>query len=272
MPDFLVVGGDRRMGLLARLLSQDGFTVDTLGLRPGDEKIARVGEAKTLLFPYPVSVKNGRVPTQTGLLLRPEEILAQAAPEATVLAGRGLEQTIQKTVLRYEQAEGFARRNAELSAESALGEAMQRSELALPDMGLLITGYGLFGRALAQRCRALGAKVCVVARRKAARQQAVEDGMEAIPFEEMGERAGQVHMLLNTVPAQMIGENVLKALPESAWLLELASAPYGFDREAAERLHPRFAILPGLPGKCVPLSAALTLKDACLALLKEEKQ
>lgn len=267
MPDFLVVGGNRRMGLLARLLSQDGFAVDTLGLRPGDEKTARVGEAKTLLFPYPISVKNGRVPTQTGLLIHPEEILTQAAPEATVLAGRGLEQT----VLRYEQAEGFARRNAELSAESALGEMMQRSERALMDMRVLITGYGLFGRALAMRCRALGASVCVAARREAVRRQAVEEGMEAIPLEEMGERAASVHMLLNTVPAPIIGEDVLMALPESAWLLELASAPYSFDREAAERLHPRFEILPGLPGKCVPLSAALTLKEACLALLKEEK-
>lgn len=267
MPDFLIVGGDRRMGLLARLLSQDGFTVDTLGLRPGDEKTARIGEAKTLLFPYPVSVRNGRVPTQTGLLIRPEEILAQAAPETTVLAGRGLE----GIALRYEQAEDFARRNAELSAESALGEVMQRSERALMDVRLLITGYGLFGRALAMRCRALGAWVWVAARREAARRQAAEDGMEAIPLEEMGERAAHVHMLLNTVPAPIIEEDVLKALPESAWLLELASAPYGFDREAAERLHPRFEMLPGLPGKCVPLSAALTLKDACLALLKEEK-
>lgn len=255
------------MGLLARLLSQDGFAVDTLGLRPGDEKTARVGEAKTLLFPYPISVKNGRVPTQTGLLIHPEGILTQAAPEATVLAGRGLEQT----VLRYEQAEGFARRNAELSAESALGEMMQRSERALMDMRVLITGYGLFGRALAMRCRALGASVCVAARREAVRRQAVEEGMEAIPLEEMGERVASVHMLLNTVPAPIIGEDVLMALPESAWLLELASAPYSFDREAAERLHPRFEILPGLPGKCVPLSAALTLKEACLALLKEEK-
>lgn len=267
MPDFLVVGGDRRMGLLARLLTEDGFTVDTLGLRPGDEKTARVREAKVLLFPYPVSVKNGRVPTQTGLLIRPEEILAQAEPKATVLAGRGLEQTI----LYYEQAEDFARRNAELSAESALGEVMQRSERALMDMRLLITGYGLFGRALALHCRAMGAEVCIAARREAARHQARTDGMEAIPLEEMGERAAQVHMLLNMVPARIIGEDVLKALPESAWLLELASAPYGFDREAAERLHPRFEILPGLPGKCVPLSAALTLKDACLALLKEEQ-
>lgn len=267
MPDFLVVGGDRRMGLLARLLTENGFTVDTLGLRPGDEKTAQVGEAKALLFPYPVSVKNGRVPTQTGLLIRPEEILAQAKPEATVLAGRGLEQT----VLHYEQAEGFARQNAELSAESALGEVMQRSERALMDMRLLITGYGLFGRALALRCRAMGAEICIAARREAARHQARTDGMEAIPLEEMGERAAQVHMLLNTVPARIIGEDVLKALPESAWLLELASEPYGFDRETAERLHPRFEILPGLPGKCLPLSAALTLKDACLALLKEEQ-
>lgn len=271
MPDFLVVGGDRRMGLLARLLAEDGFTVDTLGLRPGGEHSVPIDRAKTLLFPYPVSVKNGRVPSQTGLLIEPEEILNHAAPDAVVLAGRGMEKEGTQLFLRYEQAEGFARRNAELSAESALGEVIQRSERALMDMRLLITGYGLFGRALALRCRAMGAEVCIAARRETVRHQALEDGMEAIPLEKMAERVSYVHMLLNTVPAQIIGEDVLKALPESAWLLELASAPYGFDREMAERLHPRFEILPGLPGKCVPLSAAMTLKQACLALLKEEQ-
>lgn len=271
MPDFLVVGGDRRMALLARLLSDDGYAVETLGLRPEDESSVCIGEAGTLLFPYPFSVRSGRIPSLTGAILRPEEVLAQADSSAAILAGAGMEPFLTRSALRYEQAEGFLERNADLSAEGALGEVMQRSQRSLSDMRILLTGYGLFGRALALRCRVMGAQMCIAARRESEREQARQDGMEAVSLEAMGEQARKAHMLLNTVPARIIGPEVLEALPESSWLLELASAPYGFDREAAERLHPRFDVLPGLPGCWFPISAALALKEACLYLLKEEK-
>lgn len=68
-------------------------------------------------------------------------------------------------LLFYAKSEAFLERNAALSAEGALAQAMGRTERALMDMAVLVTGYGRFARALARRLGALGAEVWVAARR-----------------------------------------------------------------------------------------------------------
>ena len=76
--------------------------------------------------------------------------------------------------------------------------------------------------------------------------------------------------MLNTIPARVFTERVLDRIPRSAWLLELASAPYGFDKGEAVKLGLQVDLLPGLPARYAPRSAAMALKQACLDLVKEE--
>ena len=80
---------------------------------------------------------------------------------AALLAGRGLEPCLEAPethakgfgLFQYESSPAFLERNADLSAEGALLQAMGRTGDALPDMTVLVTGYGRFGRALAQKLR-----------------------------------------------------------------------------------------------------------------------
>ena len=189
----LVAGGDGRMLRLARMLAGDGFAVSTLGLVSGDEKTAGVASAQALLFPYPFAVRDGRVPTLTGLTLHPEDVLDGARPGAALLAGAGLGPCLESPeaqakrfrVYLYESSPAFLDRNAELSAEGALAQAMGRTGDALSDMAVLVTGYGRFGRALAKRLKALGADVWVAARREEQRLAARSDGMRAASFAEL---------------------------------------------------------------------------------------
>ncbi len=273
----LVVGGDRRALLMAPMLAGAGYEVRTLGLAAGDEKQADIAGADALLMPYPFAVRDGNVPTLTGLTLHPGDVLECAGNGTAVLAGQGLEPYIaaekalgKKLGLAYYTShEPFVQKNAELSAEAALFEAMGRSQRALMDQAVLVMGYGRFGRALALRLRAVGAKVWVAARREAARLLAGEEGMHPIMPEEIAEVAPELGMVLNTVPAPIIDTQALKALPKGAWLLELASAPYGFNRDEARRLDLKSDVLPGLPAKYACESAALALKEAAMRLLVE---
>lgn len=273
----LVAGGDGRMLRLARMLAGDGFAVSTLGLVSGDEKTAGVASAQALLFPYPFAVRDGRMPTLTGLTLHPEDVLDGARPGATLLAGAGLgpcleapEAQAKRFRMRlYESSPAFLDRNAELSAEGALAQAMGRTGDALSDMAVLVTGYGRFGRALAKRLKALGADVWVAARREEQRLAARSDGMRAASLSELPALAGRMDMALNTIPARVLGTEALAALPKGAWLLELASAPYGFDRDAAARLGLNVEVLPALPARYAPQSAARALKQVSLELLRE---
>lgn len=273
----LVAGGDGRMLRMARMLAGDGFDVSTLGLVSGDEKTAGIASAEALLFPYPFAVRDGRVPTLTGLTLHPEDVLESARPGAALLAGRGLEPCLEAPethakgfgLFRYESSPAFLERNAELSAEGTLLQAMGRTGDALPDMTVLVTGYGRFGRALAQKLRALGADVWVAARREEQRLAARSDEMRAVALSELPGLAGRMDMVLNTIPARVLGPDTLAALPKGTWLLELASAPYGFDRDAAAALGLSVEVLPALPARYAPRSAARALKQVSLELLRE---
>ncbi len=278
MKKLLIVGGDRRFQRLSELLRQDGYLVQTLGLFA--EEKADVAEADAVLFPYPYAVRNGKIPTLNGLSLTPESVLDQAKSNALILSGKGLEpyalswDVMPKCfrVKKYAHVERFAQENAELSAEAAVYEVMQRSEKAVKDLTLMVLGYGLFGREMAKRLLALGAEVFVAARRMEARELAAQDGMHALSFQTLGEMLPQVDMALNTVPAQVLSEETLRRFKAGTWLLELASAPYGFDREIAETIGLRCALLPGLPARYAPVSAAGALKDAVVALLEEGLQ
>lgn len=270
--NLLLVGGDRRALELEKLLEADGYIVDTIGLHDGDEATAKPQAAHAALFAYPFSVRDGCVPTMTGLTLHPEDVLKRLSGYIPLLLGRGMEKPEGFLCLEYGRDERLERCNAEISAEAAVMESMQRTERALMDSTALVIGYGRFGRALAQRLLALGAQVWAAARRREQRLIAASDGMKPVDIAEMHEILPRVHLVLNTVPSEVMGERELKAIQPDCPLLELASAPYGFDREAARKMGVRYDILPALPARYAPLSAAMALKKAAVHLLKEVEE
>ncbi|MDD6143760.1 MAG: dipicolinate synthase subunit DpsA [bacterium] len=260
----LMIGGDRRAECLCELLRKDGYMVDTFGIKAGDDKTARWDDAEAVLFPYPFSVKNGCIPALSGLSIHPEDVLAKLPAGAVILHGRGM-----NAGLRYDENTLLEARNAEISAEAAVCEAMQRMDIALMDARILVTGYGLFGRALARKLAALGAEVWVAARREEQRTQAADDGMKTVALTDAAEVLGDMHMVCNTIPAQVLDESALRAMQPGAWLLELASAPYGFDRRVAQKLDLRCDVLAALPARYAPMSAAYALRDAVMQKLAE---
>ena len=152
----------------------------------------------------------------------------------------------------------FTQINAELTAEGAVFKAMENLDKALRDTACLVIGYGRIGKALTQKLRALGAQVTVAARRLESR---VEAGESSIPIEEIQSVLPKTDLILNTVPSQLLLENGLLLCKHTAFLLELASKPYGIDMEAAKRLGLRCSLESGLPGRYCPQSAASATLD-----------
>lgn len=263
----LVVGGDRRAACLCHLLEKGGYQVDTLGVKAGDEQTACPGQAQMALFPYPFSVRNGCVPALSGLTIHPEDVLAKLPAGIPILCARGMQGG-----LRYDEGTALEARNADISAEAAVCEAMQRLEITLMDARILVTGYGLFGQALARKLSALGAEVWVAARREAQRALAALNGLKPIALDAVGAVLGRMHMVCNTIPAQVLDESALRTMKAGSWLLELASAPWGFDREAAQKLGLRCEALPALPARYAPMSAAHALCDAVRQKIAEVEQ
>ena len=250
---------------LANLLQKEGYQVRTMGLLPMEEP--DVKEMDAILLPYPFSAKDGKVPSLSGRSMAVEDIVSERRSDTLVIAGRGYEEG-----LHYTQADGFEQRNADLSAEAAVYEVMQRSEWALMDLRIVVTGYGRFGRSLAQKLLSLGAETWAAARRPEAISQAQADGMHAIQLSELRTVLSKADFVLNTIPAQIITEEELALLKPDAWLMELASAPYGFDRNKAHEMGLQTALLPGLPSRYAPQSAALALQEAVVTLFREAER
>ena len=272
---FALLGGDRRCVYLYELLRADGHAVTPFALERAlpdcaPDAAAAVAGAEVILLPVPCE-KNGALFAPFSAAARAvSPLLTDVAPGTRVFAG-GAPECLRAACRRgglpltdYLRREDFALRNADITAEAALALLMQ-GDGALRGQRVLLAGFGRIARCLAPKLLALGAEVTVWARRPEARTQAALLGCHAVRALPAGETFDAA---VNTVPATIFGPAELEALG-GARLLELASAPYGFDLTAAEALGKNVEMCPGLPGTYAPRAAAAAMRDVIYSVLED---
>ena len=274
-----VMGGDQRQSILAGLLRDDGHRVHTLGL--GEEEaegpdLDGIGEAHCVILPLPAQRPEGWVYTPLSpLRLSVEQVLEHMQPGQLVCGGLltpsflHQAQALNLRVIDYYAREELTLLNAIPTAEGAIQLAMERMPTTIHNARIWILGFGRVGQALAVRLHALGAKVCILARNPAQRALARSLGLEAEPVRGMGEWLHCPHLVVNTVPAPLLGVEELSALREGAWVMDLASEPGGVDHPAAQALGVPVVWARGLPGKVAPHTAAEYLKDTVYHIMEE---
>lgn len=273
----VLAGGDRRMELVRELLIGQGHQVEWIHDGGSQQWQESMAHSDLFLLPYPYAVRDGYIPGwKSGGEDCIDSLLEKLAFGTPVLAGSGLsEKTVQFAKARglrlacYQDDPVFLQRNTEISAEAAVEALMRRSERTLDELRIMVLGYGLFGRAIAVRLKALGARVWVVARRQAQRQLAVHDGIPALPIDRLVSVVPDMDAVLNTIPAVVLGREQLAHVSMQTVLLELASPPYGIDLPAAAQLSLQAEVLPGLPAQYAPHSAARALVKTILKRVRE---
>lgn len=275
---FALLGGDDRCVRLCRLLRADGHAVSAFALEKALPDCSEAAAdaltgADAVLLPLPAE-KAGvlNAPFSDGVFTFSDVLCAVPAgtPVLAGMAGESLRAACSERGLPlydYARREDFALLNADLTAEGALSILLDASPRALRGKRVLIAGYGRIGRRLARKLLPLGAAVTVAARSAAAVAEAALDGCAAVTLKDAPRGAGY-DAVVNTIPAVLFGAEEIAAFG-GATLIELASPPYGFDREAAEELGKRILLSSGLPGKCAPESAAEAVKATVYAILKE---
>ena len=73
--------------------------------------------------------------------------------------------------------------------------------------------------------------------------------------------------MINTVPAPVLGREVLCRLNDGCLILDLASLPGGLSPDCRGEFSPRVTHALALPGKVAPMSAAGYIRDAVYRLL-----
>ncbi len=278
---FGVLGGDRRQIYLARSIAADGYPVlisgledspDTRGLTelPLEELAAK---CTVIILPLPVT----RDGTYLNTALSRRKILLDDDFAALFLGktvyGGMMEQLYRTsevwgsvTAYDYYSREELTVGNAFLTAEGAVGMAIQEYEGALNGSHCLVTGFGRIGKALCLALRGLGAQVDCCAR-KARDLTAIRAlGCRPLQYREIAEA---YDVVFNTVPAKALTAQPLSRQRPDTLVIELASQPGGVDLEAAQRLGLRVLNAPSIPGRMSPRTSGELIKETVYNMMEE---
>ena len=269
---YIAIGGDARMQGAADAAKKAGWE----SLLIPDGNMEDIQACDVVMLPWPHSFKDGHLvtaPPHAGP--EKEAVLAALPPAKLVVHGGGVEpeELLQAgDTLNPQGDELFLRRNAQLTAEGAICRAMQKMEHALLGSTCLVTGFGRIGQELASRLVAMGAFVIVCARSEIQMRAAHAGGAHPVPLGQMGSAAFAADVIFNTVPARVLGEDVLTVVKPHALILELASAPYGVDLAAAKRLGVHVEVEGGVPGRYAPYEAGAALFEAAARHLNRQQE
>lgn len=172
--------------------------------------------------------------------------------------------------LDYSKEESFAIRNAFPTVEGALALAIQSSDRTLRGSRCLVTGFGRIGQVLCRSLADLGAVVSAAARKPEVLTWIECDGYQPVSFAALAKtKQLDYDFIFNTVPAMVFSAEMLARMRPDCTAIELASAPWGFDFAAGERLSRKIVKAPALPGRFSPRSAGEIIKDTILTMMEE---
>lgn len=283
-PTVLIAGGDLRQYYLAQILSDD-HVVYTTGLEKCDpvcETELSPGLLHTLspldaiILPMPVSSEPGILNTPYSAAHIPVEKILSCAGSNTAVFGGKIDASLNEELARrhlfctdYLKSEPLAVRNAAVTAEGAIGIAIESMPRTIDGANILLLGYGRIGRLLAQKLRLLGARVTVAARSPEARAWAQAEGCPAVEIAQMDSLLPQAELIFNTVPSEILNSELLSRLKKDCLLIDLASLPGGFDLLCARKIGLRSIRALSLPGRTAPFTAAEIIADEIRRTEKE---
>lgn len=169
-------------------------------------------------------------------------------------------------VYDYFALEDVAIKNAVPTAEGAVLTAISESKQTIFGSNALVIGCGRCGKALALLLKGMGANVTATCRKPEDGAYLNTLGLESLHISKLKDKIGAYSLIFNTVPAEILGKDMLENADKNSMIIDIAQAPGGTDFIAAAELGIKAFHCPGLPGRTAPYTAAEILKDAVLRL------
>ncbi len=248
-----VIGGDERDVEIARLAARTGARVTAHGLPWPNDGLADVEKvddprgaaagADYALLPIP-GLDGGRVfaPSAPAPIQADAKLLSVMAPGAAAVLGRadGRLRTAAKEsgveLIEYEDDKVLMLERGPAIVEGAIAIAIKSTVVTIHGAPIGVVGQGTIGTLLSRTLLSLGAKVTVFARNPIQRARAGADGCAAAELGDLVRIAPNLAMLFSTVPAPVVGVEVLDALPRGSLVMDLAAPPGSVDLDQARRL------------------------------------
>lgn len=268
------IGGDKRQKYAAEKLSNYANInavgkcfCNTLGINPFESPMKAMYRADVIVLPLPAATVEDTADFTN--------IVEYARNSGALIIGgmfseymKDAMDELNVTYIDFYEDEGLTVRNAYITAEGALNIAMQYLETSIINSRFAVIGYGRIGSALADILKANKGDVTAYARRREALILAEERGIKGKQIS--SDDRLEYDVIFNTVPSRVISNEQILGLGRDTILIELASAPGGFDFEIAEQSGLKTIKAGGLPGKYAPVTAGYAVADTILTILERE--
>lgn len=227
-----------------------------------------------IVFPTPVA----KIDKHTKIVkLLKEELIKHDAGKTTVFGGAFTDAW--KTFLEQSgiacvdlmELENVALKNARITAEATVAEILKYSDYSILNQKIIVTGYGRCGREIANLLKEMGAKVTVLARGAEVRKKAQAEGHVAVDFSYGPEEVYGARTIVNTVPATVLKEPMIREMHPDTVIIDIASRPGGADLAAAEGCGIQVIPALGLPGIYTTKSSAAVLAEAIRGYMGAEQ-
>lgn len=261
-----IVPADARQQAVGEAFAREGWSVRWVG---SPEEISD----ELLLLPMPVS--------QDGLRLYGSETALvdwfAALTGKTIFGGR-CSDAVNKLAAEYNVRilDHFERQeevilNVIPTVEGALQVAMEQTDFTLHGSRVLVCGFGRIGKLLSRSLAALGARVCVSARKPSDLAWCQALGYQWVHTANIQEILPLQQIVFNTVPALIFDRKMLKTMNKETLLIDLASAPGGVDFAYAAQMGKRVLQALALPSKVAPRTAGEIICKTIMNMYQEEE-
>lgn len=262
----LIIGGDKRQKFLFKLLSEDGYNVTHLN-ENSDNLYDLINSNDIIFLPLPVSKDRVHIYSDADNFRLKLADAVKSIKNISMVFGGGIPKEVrdyfEDESIEYHDcliSELFELQNAYFTAQGALKLLLDNTEDYLLGKTALIIGFGRIATALSEMLKNLNMKVTVAARNELQLKTAKLSGFQIINLKELRNLSG-FDFVFNTVPYRIFDEAAMSSAGKNSVYFELASAPFGVDKELAQKHDIRYVQGGALPGKYLPLSSAKLLKE-----------
>ncbi len=282
----LVLGGDMRIVALANSFYFDGYDVTAYGFDDDTEfetgiiKATSLAEALALkdIVITGLPVTNDDITVRTPLYsgkIYFYDVLKSMKKHQLLIGGKitpkikNLCKIYNIEAIDYFEREELTVLNAIPTAEGSIEIAMKMLPITVHGSRSLILGFGRIGKVLAKDLSALGAKTYVEARRFDDLSWINAYGYNGIYLPQLKEQLPAFDVIYNTIPHQILSEDMMKYIRKDCLIIDLASLPGGVDDEKAAKYGLKVVHALSLPGKAAPKTSGEIIGQTILNILAD---
>ncbi|MGM0846716.1 MAG: dipicolinic acid synthetase subunit A [Bacillota bacterium] len=283
-----VLGGDARQLEIIRKLTELDAKISLIGFEQLDhaftgavkEKIDEVefNDVDAIILPVPGTNLEGEIETifSNEKIKLTEEVLKETPSHCKVYSGisnkylNEITSSAERGLIQLFERDDVAIYNSIPTVEGTIMMAIQHTDFTIHGSNLTVLGLGRVGMSVARTFHHLGARVKVGARKSEHLARITEMGLTPFHLDDLEKEVNDCDMLINTIPAQVVGAGVIAKMPTHTLIIDLASKPGGTDFRYAEKRGVKALLAPGLPGIVAPKSAGQILANVLSQLLLQD--